>query len=684
MRLLDTLRRRPQYTYKENELRLLQNLRFAGKQKKLKEHFLLDLQIKVIAKNGKKNAKGNQRVYEVIRDYIKDKDDMTGSPLDERSTDTPVYQLVEYIKAVQNCHIVDVSSSDQSSTDIQINCLGSEAMEDFLKTINCNKFHQKLFDLRRWLHVQYGIESHDIIANCSSNGIEKAKQCLGNGIFTVLLNVDASWEKCLKEKSEDIAEYLISKNIRPTKDQLSTIAITFEGGRKSSVMKKCCGKIIEHIKGISEKIDGVYAAYTINELGKINIAFVLCVKEDIDLRNRVTYEHKVRILGKCNAETREVTFSKTNPKNKVSPNDAKMIKAFIEKKSKTLLQKHRMLSGISAGSIKSKNYGTSEWEKIPCPCIVFYVHAKHFIPIDEDPFENEYDGFAVDVREGAFMRLGRNGQKSSDYQQNVEIAAEVSGCICSGTLSGFLELKDSDNLYGFTCAHIVMPHLLLKKNLDKSSNKSFINQPENSDEVLASIVYQPPKSSEILGKVVKVAYEEGGNGKSGMEIALIELQKSRCPLSGKISDFVEHTFESGLVADRMTIQNDEGVLKFGSASGISHGRIAFDSGIVRELTFPWQNDCLQLILHNQLEVWPINFQERFAKEGDSGAPVFVSRNDELVCLGIVEGGFDCGFCVVTPIECFLTGLGICSLKDFPKISSSTCELCKHLQTGKKE
>ncbi|XP_060557764.1 uncharacterized protein LOC132718154 [Ruditapes philippinarum] len=163
---------------KENELQLMLNLRSAGKQKNLKEHFLLDLQINVIAKNGEKSAEGNQRVYEVMRDYIKDNDDMTGSSFVERSTDTPVYHLVDFIKAIKKCSIVDIFPSDQSSTDIEINFYSSSVMEDFLKSIISNEFQQKLFDLRRWLQVKYDIESYDIMANCSSNGIEKAKQRL--------------------------------------------------------------------------------------------------------------------------------------------------------------------------------------------------------------------------------------------------------------------------------------------------------------------------------------------------------------------------------------------------------------------------------------------------------------------------------------------------------------------------
>ncbi|XP_060584151.1 uncharacterized protein LOC132740288 [Ruditapes philippinarum] len=169
---------------KENELQLMLNLRSAGKQKNLKEHFLLDLQINVIAKNCEKSAEGNQRVYEVMRDYIKDRDDMTSSPLDEKSTDTPVYHLVNFIQAMKECRIVDISTTDQSSIDIQINCPNSKAMEDFLKSIIRNEFQQKLFDLRRWLHVKYDIESHDIIANCSSNSIEKAKHHLHFTDFT--------------------------------------------------------------------------------------------------------------------------------------------------------------------------------------------------------------------------------------------------------------------------------------------------------------------------------------------------------------------------------------------------------------------------------------------------------------------------------------------------------------------
>jgi hypothetical protein len=138
------------------------------------EHFLLDLKIKVIAKNGEKSAEGNQQVYEVMRYYIKD----TGLPLDEKSTDTPVYHLVNLIKAIKKCRIVGISTTDQSSTDIQINCPSSKTMEDVLKSIISNEFQQKLFDLKRWLQVQYNIESYDIIANCSSNGIDKAKQRL--------------------------------------------------------------------------------------------------------------------------------------------------------------------------------------------------------------------------------------------------------------------------------------------------------------------------------------------------------------------------------------------------------------------------------------------------------------------------------------------------------------------------
>ncbi|XP_060601961.1 uncharacterized protein LOC132755173 [Ruditapes philippinarum] len=154
------------------------NVRSAEKEKRLKEPFLLDLQIKVIDKNGEKSVEGNQRVYEVMRDYIRHNDSMTGLPFGVRSTDTPVYHLVDFIKAIEKCRIVDISPTDQLSIDIQINCQNSKAMEDFLTAVISNGFQQELFEIRRWLHVQYDITSYDIIANCSSNGIEKAKQRL--------------------------------------------------------------------------------------------------------------------------------------------------------------------------------------------------------------------------------------------------------------------------------------------------------------------------------------------------------------------------------------------------------------------------------------------------------------------------------------------------------------------------
>ncbi|XP_045177109.2 uncharacterized protein LOC123537454 [Mercenaria mercenaria] len=487
---------------------------------------------------------------------------------------------------------------------------------------------------------------------------------LAIGFFTIYID---PWETCLQSHSESVASCLLEKNILPNKRQLEEIAKIFDGKQKSSIVRKCCSKISENIKGLSEKINGVWPAYRFGENGKENFAFVICTNEDIDLNNRLKYEYKIRVIGKCNNEARDVTFSTENISYKMNPDDTKKIKMFIAKNSRDLLKRQSMLSGISASSVKSKKYSTNKWEKVPCPCLVFYVHTKNYIPLDEDPFEKEYDGIPVDVREGAFTRFGRDGHCSTKYQPDVKIACEIRGANSSGTLSGFLELPDSTDIFGFTCAHAVLSTDVLRKYLLKSGNKSFNVQPANADEKLESMVYQPVNSEEVLGNVVKVAYQEGGKGTSGMEIAIVKLQKARYPISGKISDFEsetnEHTFETGKVAERASIQYGEDVVKFGSTSGISQGRIAFDDATVRGLSFPWnKDDCV--ILYNQLEVWSLNLHERFAVNGDSGAPVYVSRNDELNCVGIVEGGYDIGNCVVTPVDGLLRELAIRSLKDF--------------------
>jgi hypothetical protein len=116
-----------------------------------------------------------------MKDYIQN---------DDGSNDTPLNHLLNYIKAINKCHIVDISSTSQSSTEIHIQCLTSEAMENFLKSINSNNFQQVLFKIRRWLYVRYGIKSHDIIANCSSNAIEKAKQRLRKfNFYYILYNI---------------------------------------------------------------------------------------------------------------------------------------------------------------------------------------------------------------------------------------------------------------------------------------------------------------------------------------------------------------------------------------------------------------------------------------------------------------------------------------------------------------
>lgn len=79
------------------------------------------------------------------------------------------------------------------------------------------------------------------------------------------------------------------------------------------------------------------------------------------------------------------------------------------------------------------------------------------------------------------------------------------------------------------------------------------------------------------------------------------------------------------------------------------------------------NEDYEIILHNLLEIRTTVGHSSFAEPGDSGALVFCTgENNELCCVGVVEGGTKHKTCVVMPITPILQQLNLVSLKCFDK------------------
>jgi hypothetical protein len=96
----------------------------------------------------------------------------------------------------------------------------------------------------------------------------------------------------------------------------------------------------------------------------------------------------------------------------------------------------------------------------------------------------------------------------------------------AGTLGGFLE-HPKHGLCCITCGHV------LCRDLDKlpSNGKKHLTDQESNVPVFQPIC----PGSRSFGHLVSLVYNTGGNGDSGVEVALIKLD-SRFPVDGRFPD----------------------------------------------------------------------------------------------------------------------------------------------------
>ncbi|XP_060584015.1 uncharacterized protein LOC132740174 isoform X2 [Ruditapes philippinarum] len=429
--------------------------------------------------------------------------------------------------------------------------------------------------------------------------------------------------------------------------------------RKDKLVVQCCESICNIIKSSSEYIFHVYAAY--KKENERKIFFVVTVMWDFDLNeNDIGYRMMKRNYGDLSTEGIDISSSTEEREQIMSDDENKKLSACISKYAGKLMDNHRYLNVISGSIVRSKNYKPSAMCFSKQSCIALYVLVKGFIPIEEDAFQNTYDGVEVDIREGLFFPYGTAREYHDDIKMGCKITrfTGIAGDL-GGTLGGFID-HPSYGVCGITCAHALMFPDELRKCVEHNRE---ITWPKifSSD-----IVCQPNIVSDKInkiGRIVQAIYKEGDQSEAGVEVAVIQIE-DRPPISGHFPGIgpnginIPYTFETGKTCGVSRVLGKD-LFKFGCISDFTQGRIKSTPVCVR--TFEFEHNGFTIRLLNQLEIET----EKFATHGDSGSLVFCKgMSGDFECVGMVEGGVSYKTCIITPIQSILAALKVSSLKDF--------------------
>ncbi|XP_053405403.1 uncharacterized protein LOC128558950 [Mercenaria mercenaria] len=425
---------------------------------------------------------------------------------------------------------------------------------------------------------------------------------------------------------------------------------------KTEIFFEICQNICSYLEQKSKDIVNVWAAYRKEGDEETDVVFVVCTRNksvEVDFEGFSVYQ---RAISEYSSESREVLAEELNKKFDKPLLD--MLRLCIQARAKELLVNHSSISMISPSIIKSKRFGQNAHELIVTkkPCIALYVHIKGLIPIKEKAFPTEIDGFQTDVREAGFTPFtGGPNEFHEHLKMGCAVHANVTnseGDIMGGTLGGFI----NHPRYGkccLTCAHVVTKPNDMINLRDNNGGKAVIGTDRNY------LVYQPVcTGSRPFGRLVCVVYKEGGEGKSGIDAALIKIT-DRLPKTGDFPDtdnYIEAGFDqsrpmifnSGITRDLSDDDISTEVVKFGAITGVTRGLVRMNGSIIRRTNMCGYSE-FGYLLHNQVEILSVG-SKPFALSGDSGALVFAKdRSNELVAVGMVEGGMSDGRIMITPM-----------------------------------
>ncbi|XP_045187249.2 uncharacterized protein LOC123545053 [Mercenaria mercenaria] len=427
-------------------------------------------------------------------------------------------------------------------------------------------------------------------------------------------------------------------------------------GKDKTKVFYICNNICSYIKSkYSGNVLHVWPAYDSANLD--DVVFVLITKDGTEYG--LEYSAVIRPVNTFSKEASVVMESEEISECKLSFEDSEKIKHVINNRAEELMKNHKNLSAISGNGIRSKGFSHGEHELIRETCIVLYVHTKGKIPLDETEFPKLLDGIPVDVREGEFQ----NCALATEYQETARMGCQIKSGK-SGTLGGFVDHPEY-GLCAITCAHVVLNDTEIH-DLQRDGSNTWRNNEK--------LVFQPDDTniqSHYFGQVKEARYNSGGSGKSGVDLAILQIER-RPPDSGNFPDVnnapTDMVFESGKSCSSLN-ENNNRVMKFGRTTNKTEGFVQFSNAAVKLIdhvhryTIPWGGD-FSYRLFNQFEIRALTGS--FVKKGDSGSLVFKKDvTGELLCVGMVVGMLEpSGNGIVVPISAVLSELGVKEFKDF--------------------
>ncbi|KAH3755894.1 uncharacterized protein LOC127848290 [Dreissena polymorpha] len=418
-------------------------------------------------------------------------------------------------------------------------------------------------------------------------------------------------------------------------------------GRKSQKLKDECQTICKLIRKIKDVLD-VYPSFT--EKDEYSIYFIVSVHKKSDIILKSLSDLDIDYVVKQTAfDHSERSISQPVIEFQMKDSEIEIIKICMKNNVQRLITKHKYLSIVEGCCYKLETETACATHSLKYePRLALYVLAKGYIPIDEDPFEQSYDGVRVAVREGVFV----------PFTSPLRMGSGIQRCL-SGTLSFFIE-----HTHGLCC--LTSAHVMLTKDEHEQckQNNGHIHA------FLSDAQVRRQDSLESIGTLVEAICKEGGLAEAGVEIALIQMGQTY-DIDGALSTQKDLEFSSGKTL-QANLCNSR-CFKVGKESGLTKGTIINigQAGFVRQIiSIPHLGYSFNM--YNQIQVKPLT--PKFATEGDSGAPVFVKDGDgQNACIGIVLGGRSDGVIYVTPITRIIQELGITQLKSFSqnvsKISS---------------
>ncbi|XP_052813612.1 uncharacterized protein LOC128240778 [Mya arenaria] len=426
-------------------------------------------------------------------------------------------------------------------------------------------------------------------------------------------------------------------------------------GKGSSLVLQMCDEACSYIRKLSHAVMDVYPSYLAECSDPAAVVFVVTLRYDMDLRQFRNYTLRVRLHWNYSEEGQETAFEKCS----LSQEDQTRVSACIRKHGQKLMDEHKYLSIITASSVRRTRSYQRQTKLRRQTCLVLYVHMKGFIPLKEDPFEEEYDGIPVDIRSGEFRLFGNENYPSLP---NVQMGCQIyrKNVNAYGTLGGFVD-HPHYGLCGFTSAHVLLTPQefdILKRNPHGVICNSY-------DSTYG--VHQGNDNLQEIARIMKVVYKGKGQHSDvsvgvGVEVALFKIQH-RAPVHGLLCCEQEITFNSGEIRDETQLHINDKCYKVGCVTGMTEGRLKFNDSFTHVKTFEFGGKKCAVTLPNQYEIE--NNGSIFSDNGDSGALVFCEDYQaNLVCIGMVEGGTDNGNVAVTPIAAVLDALGVTKLKDF--------------------